>query len=180
MKFELDNGNSWRYEDARRFGILKCVQLSCEGGTPSSLDHLGPEPLSSDFSADYLFKASRKRHKPLKNFIMDSTIVVGVGNIYASESLFRAGISPLRQACKVKKKEAHVLVEEIRHVLQQAIEAGGTTISDFKTPDGSEGYFFRELAVYGRDKQQCNKCSAPIIRTVQAGRSTFYCKKCQR
>jgi len=178
--FELGNGDSWRYEDARRFGILKCVQLPVAGATPEALEDLGPEPLEDGFYENYLFEKSRKRTKPLKNFIMDSKIVVGVGNIYASEALFRAGLSPLREAGSLKRKESALLFQTIRGVLAEAIEAGGTTISDFKTPDGNEGYFFRELAVYGRDQEACLSCASPIVRTVQAGRSTFYCKKCQR
>ena len=178
--FELDNGKSWRYEDARRFGILKCVQLPAPGMIPEDLFDLGPEPLGDEFTTKYLFKASRKRVKPLKNFIMDSKIVVGVGNIYAAEALFRSGLSPFRPAGKLKKKEAELLVNKIREVLSLAIEAGGTTISDFKTPDGSEGYFFRALEIYGREDEACIKCASPVKRSVQAGRSTFYCNKCQR
>ena len=111
---------------------------------------------------------------------MDGSVVVGVGNIYASEALFRASISPLREAGKIKKTEAELLSEKIKEVLTEAINAGGTTISDFSTPDGNEGYFFRKLAVYGRAEEPCLACGAPITKTVMAGRSTFYCKKCQR
>ena len=178
--FELSGGLSWRYEDPRRFGILKCVELPAPGMIPESLFDLGPEPLGDEFTANYLFKISRKRVKPLKNFIMDSKIVVGVGNIYAAEVLFRSGLSPFRPAGKLKKKEALLLVEKIREVLNLAIEAGGTTIRDFKAPDGSEGYFFRALEIYGREDEACIKCSTPVKRSVQAGRSTFYCSKCQR
>ena len=111
---------------------------------------------------------------------MDGEIVVGVGNIYASEALFRARISPLREAGSLKKKEAETLVQNIKEILTEAIAAGGTTINDFKSPDGNEGYFFRKLAVYGREEEPCLQCASPISKTVQAGRSTFYCRKCQK
>ena len=174
------DGESLRYEDPRRFGIFRSVTVPVQGGTPECLESLGPEPLSDDFDHSYLFKKSRKKTKPIKNFIMDNAVVVGVGNIYAAESLFRSGISPLRKSGSLKKKEAELLCQNIREVLKDAIQAGGTTISDFQTPDGSEGYFFRELAVYGREEEPCLTCTSPIKRIVQAGRSTFYCKSCQK
>jgi formamidopyrimidine-DNA glycosylase len=178
--FELDNGYSWRYEDTRRFGSIKCVRLPIPGGMPEGLECLGPEPLTSDFDGSVLFKKSRKKTKPLKNFIMDNAVVVGVGNIYAAEALFRAQLSPLREAGSLTKKTASLLSAKIKEILTQAIEAGGTTINDFKTPDGNEGYFFRKLAVYGRYEEACLICSGPIKKVVQAGRSTFYCGKCQK
>lgn len=111
---------------------------------------------------------------------MDNAVVVGVGNIYAAESLFRAKISPTRKSGSLKKSEAIELCQRIKEVLNEAIKAGGTRISDFQTPDGSTGYFFRELAVYGRQEKPCFICTYPIQRIVQAGRSTFYCKNCQK
>ena len=178
--FQLDTNESWRYEDPRRFGILKAVTLPVEGGIPEDLEHFGTEPLEDDFTPQYLKKFAQNKTKPIKNPIMDNTCVVGVGNIYASESLFRAGISPLKPAGKISLKKLTVLVEKIQEVLEEAIKAGGTTISDFSTPDGNEGYFFRELAVYGRHNEGCLTCGSPISKVVMAGRSTFYCKKCQR
>ena len=176
----FSDGESLRYEDPRRFGIFKSVTVPVSGGNPEFFDTMGPEPLSEDFNASYLFKKSRKKTKPIKNFIMDNNVVVGVGNIYAAEALFRSKISPLRKSGALKKAEALTLCSKIQEVLTEAIKAGGTTISDFQTPDGSEGYFFRELAVYGREEEPCLTCTLPIRRVVQAGRSTFYCKKCQK
>lgn len=174
------DGESLRYEDPRRFGIFRSVTVPVSGGNPECLEAMGPEPLSDDFNDSYLFKKSRRKTKPLKNFIMDNNVVVGVGNIYASEALFRSSLSPLRKSGSLKKAEAAVLCEKIKEVLTEAIKAGGTTISDFQTPDGSEGYFFRELAVYGREEEPCLTCTLAIRRIVQAGRSTFYCKNCQK
>ncbi|MCM8541252.1 MAG: Fpg/Nei family DNA glycosylase [Lentisphaeraceae bacterium] len=154
----FEDGESLRYEDPRRFGIFKSVKVPVQGGMPESLESLGPEPLTEDFYDSYLFKKSRKKTKPIKNFIMDNAVVVGVGNIYAAEAL----------------------CHHIKEVLTEAIKAGGTTISDFQAPDGTEGYFFRELAVYGREEEPCLACTLPIRRIVQAGRSTFYCKSCQK
>lgn len=180
IALNFTDGQSLRYEDPRRFGIFTSVKVPVQGGIPECLESLGPEPLSEDFNENYLFKATRKRVKPVKNFIMDNNIVVGVGNIYAAEALFRSRISPVRQAGTLKKKEALELSIRIKEVLKEAIKAGGTTISDFQTPDGNEGYFFRELAVYGREEEPCPACTSPIRRVVQAGRSTFYCRKCQK
>jgi len=174
------DGESLRYEDPRRFGIFRSVTVPVSGGNPECLESLGPEPLGEEFDDLYLFKKSRKKTKPIKNFIMDNNVVVGVGNIYAAEALFRAKISPLRKSGSLKKAESVLLKNKIQEVLAEAIKAGGTTISDFQTPDGSEGYFFRELAVYGREEEPCLTCTSPIRRIVQAGRSTFYCKNCQK
>lgn len=178
--FQLDTGESWRYEDPRRFGIVKSVTLPVQGGIPEDLEHFGPEPLEGDFTGKYLKDFAKHKTKPIKNLIMDNTCVVGVGNIYASESLFRAKISPLKAAGKISLAKMTLLVEKIQEVLHEAIQAGGTTISDFSTPDGNEGYFFRELAVYGRAEEACLECGSIISKTVMAGRSTFYCKRCQR
>ena len=176
----FEDGESLRYEDPRRFGVFRSVKVPVQGGIPECLESLGPEPLLEDFNGNYLFKKSRKKTKPLKNFIMDNAVVVGVGNIYAAEALYRSRISPLRPSGKLKKKEADELCWHIREVLSEAIKAGGTTISDFQKPDGTEGYFFRELAVYGREEEPCLACTLPIKRVIQAGRSTFYCKSCQK
>jgi formamidopyrimidine-DNA glycosylase len=178
--FELDNKTSWRYEDARRFGVVKVVTLPVKGALPESLEHLGPEPLEELFTAKYLKAYCKNKTKPIKNLIMDNNCVVGVGNIYASEALFRAKISPLKPAGEMSSLKVSRLIDTIREVLTEAIEAGGTTISDFSAPDGSEGYFFRKLAVYGREHEPCLKCACEIRRKVLAGRSTFYCPKCQK
>ena len=178
--FQLNTGESWRYEDPRRFGIVKAVTLPVQGGIPEDLEHFGPEPLEGDFTGKYLKDFAKNKTKPIKNLIMDNTCVVGVGNIYASESLFRAKLSPLKAAGKINLAKMTLLVEKIQEVLKEAIQAGGTTISDFSAPDGNEGYFFRELAVYGRADEGCLECGSIISKVVMAGRSSFFCKKCQR
>lgn len=178
--FELKSGKSWRYEDTRRFGIVKHVALPAPDATPDCLDHMGPEPLLKSFTGTYLKQFAKAKTKPIKNMIMDNNCVVGVGNIYASEALFRAAISPLKPAGKLSLANCKTLVAKIQEVLKEAIDAGGTTISDFTTPDGNEGYFFRELAVYGRNDEPCLTCGTHITKKTLAGRSTFFCTKCQK
>lgn len=175
--FELDNDMHWRYEDVRRFGFIIPYQGQLEDS--DLLKKLGPEPLTDDFTGEYLFQASRKKNKAIKTLIMDNPTVVGVGNIYASEALFLARIHPEKMASKLTKKQANTLVEAIKEILTAAIKAGGTTIVDFQTPDGTEGYFFRELQVYGRENEQCLSCTTTIKKIKQTGRSTFFCPKCQ-
>ncbi|MCO7261175.1 bifunctional DNA-formamidopyrimidine glycosylase/DNA-(apurinic or apyrimidinic site) lyase [Dickeya zeae] len=173
----MDSGNVLRYTDPRRFGAwLWCDDLA----NSSVLAHLGPEPLSDDFSGDYLFSRCHGRKTPIKLWIMDNKLVVGVGNIYASESLFNAGILPERPAGSLSQQEAHQLVQSIKQVLQRSIEQGGTTLRDFLQSDGKPGYFAQELQVYGRNGKPCHHCGTPIDNIKQGQRSTFFCKRCQR
>ncbi len=180
VAFNFSDNTSLRYEDHRRFGSICIVKIPKQGQEPIELCNLGPEPLTDYFSAKYLYNISRNKQKPIKNLLMENAIVVGVGNIYASEALFRAKILPTKIASKLSQGEVKKLVEEIKGILLQAINAGGTTFSDFISPDGQKGYFFNELAVYGRESQPCQICQRPIERLVQAGRSTFYCGICQK
>lgn len=174
----LDDGREWRYHDPRRFGFL---QLYAEtAALPSCLARLGPEPLGPKFNAKWLHRFFSGRHRAVKPMIMENACVAGVGNIYASESLFHAGIHPAARADRLTKKRCTALVTAIRNVLAEAIRAGGTTIADFHSVDGSEGLFVRELAVYAREGEPCERCGEKIHRTVQSGRATYFCPSCQR
>jgi formamidopyrimidine-DNA glycosylase len=150
------------------------------GSTHELLQHLGPEPLGSDFDGDYLFRASRGRNAPIKHFLMDQRIVVGVGNIYAAEALFAAGIHPKRAAGRITRERYERLAIEIVRILAHAITRGGTTLRDFISPDGLPGYFEQELFVYGREGEPCRVCGTPIRAGVIGQRSTFHCPRCQR
>lgn len=166
-----------RYNDPRRFGA--CFWQAAQE-EDKRLAHLGPEPLSDVFNAEYLFAKSRKRTSSIKTFIMDQKIVVGVGNIYASESLFLSGINPKKAAGKISLKKYQELVSAIKVVLDNAIMQGGTTLRDFTSSDGKAGYFAQELRVYGREGLACVQCKATIKQITQGQRSTFYCTQCQR
>ena len=173
----FNNGVILRYHDPRRFG---CVLWA--GREPTKhvlLEKLGPEPLTEDFNAELLFALSRKRSAAIKTFIMDSHNVVGVGNIYANEALFAAGIRPKRQAGKVSKSAYIKLVAAIKTILAEAIEQGGTTLRDFVGGDGKPGYFKQSLSVYGRGDEACVKCQT-LLKEIRLGqRSTVYCPSCQ-
>ena len=176
---KLDNGDSFRFEDPRRFGLLECHPLK-DDGLPPALDFLGPEPLTEDFCAEYFYQAARQRHIAVKELLMDNTVVTGVGNIYATESLFMAGIRPTRRSDRLSRMACGRLVDAVKEILSRAIAAGGTTISDFRGVDGSEGSFNRELLIYGKAGEPCPHCGA-ILRTVKlGGRSSCYCPKCQK
>lgn len=174
----LDNDLCLRLRDPRRFGA---VLFTTQDPNKHVLLHtLGPEPLSDTFNADYLYAQSRKRKIAIKPFIMDSHIVVGVGNIYASEALFEAGIHPRRAAGKVSREKYELLVRAIKKVLKAAIKAGGTTLRDFTSVDGRPGYFRLSLKVYGRGGEPCPRCGKPITQAVIAQRMTYYCTQCQQ
>jgi formamidopyrimidine-DNA glycosylase len=173
----LDSGKSLRFRDPRRFGSLHWTDDSAAHWL---LRKLGPEPLDDAFSGDYLWTRSRGRRVAVKQFIMNAAIVVGVGNIYASEALFLAGIHPRRAAGRISKDRYGRLATTIKDVLLKAIDAGGTTLRDFYGGDGEAGYFQQELAVYGRNDEPCPRCERPISVVVLGQRSTFYCKDCQR
>jgi formamidopyrimidine-DNA glycosylase len=166
-----------RYNDPRRFGAVLWIDNLDDS---SHLNHLGPEPLTDDFHADYLFTSSRKRQTSIKQHIMDNKVVVGVGNIYANESLFMAGIKPTMKASSLTHNQSELLSNSIKQVLARAIEQGGTTLKDFVGGDGKPGYFQQQLAVYGRANQPCVNCSSTLIEIKQQGRTSVYCPKCQR
>jgi formamidopyrimidine-DNA glycosylase len=173
----MDTGHVLRYTDPRRFGAWL---WSTDLAGSNVLSHLGPEPLSEDFTADYLFEKSRTRKSPIKPWLMDNKLVVGVGNIYASESLFVAGISPDRPPHSLKRDETALLVSTIKAVLLRSIEQGGTTLKDFLQSDGKPGYFAQELQVYGRAGEPCRVCGTLIESKKHAQRTTFFCPRCQR
>ncbi len=173
----FDSGQALRLRDPRRFG---CVLWHAGAEPHPLLARLGPEPLSPDFSGNHLWLASRKRSAAVKNLIMDSHVVVGVGNIYACESLHMAGIHPKRAAGKISLKRYEKLAHAIKQVLTTAIESGGTTLRDFTQSNGNPGYFARSLAVYGREGQACPRCGK-VVRNIHLGqRSTFFCGGCQK
>lgn len=176
FEMQLTNGQSLRLNDPRRFGAV----LFSEDGAHPLLNSLGVEPLEDEFDDHYLYQQSRNKQQNIKGFVMDSKVVVGVGNIYACESLFKAGINPKTKASRVSLQRYQKLTQVIRQTLLAAIEAGGTTLQDFAQVDGSPGYFAQTLLVYGREGESCMSCGGKIARTVQNQRSTFYCPKCQR
>lgn len=174
----LADGGALRFNDPRRFGSLLWI-----AGDPFAhplLAELGPEPLGPDFTASWLRERTRGRRAAIKTVIMDGQVVVGVGNIYASESLFRAGIRPGLAAARVTLPRLGRLVEAIRDVLGAAIQAGGTTLRDFYNGEGKPGYFGREIQVYGRAAQPCLACGTPVRQRRMGQRSTFWCPTCQR
>jgi len=177
--FNLSDGQSLRYRDARRFGYAGLL-FADELEQHAWFARLGPEPLSDDFSVEYLVQACAGRKAPIKNVIMDASVVVGVGNIYASESLYRAGVHPVRAAGRISARRLDLLERVIKQVLAEAIAAGGSSISDFVHADGKPGYFAHSFQVYGRQGESCFACDQQIKRISQAGRSTFYCSRCQR
>ena len=172
-----DTGAVIRYRDPRRFGCM----IYCEGDPRNHalLHKLGKEPLEQGFTGAYLYQLSRNRGIAVKAFIMDQSVVVGVGNIYASESLFAAGIRPTRKCSRISMLRYQKLVQEIRNILKDSIDKGGTTIQDFTGTDGRPGYFEQELMVYGHAGDPCQRCGRPIISRVVAQRSSFYCSRCQ-
>jgi len=174
---ELENGVCLRFNDPRRFGAFLWVDGAMEEHV--LIRDLGPEPLSSEFTTAYLWNSSRGRRVAIKNFIMNGHIVVGVGNIYASEALFMAGIHPQRAAGRISRQRYQGLVAAIRDVLERAIRQGGTTLRDFVNSDGDPGYFAQELLVYDRAGSDCFQCGASIRQKVIGQRSSYYCPVCQ-
>jgi formamidopyrimidine-DNA glycosylase len=174
----LESGNCIRFSDPRKFG-----SLLWSGGDPAThplLAGLGPEPLESAFSGSYLWRRARGRRVAIKTFLMNAQIVVGVGNIYASEALFRAKLNPRRAACRVSKARMADLAKAVRDVLDEAVALGGTTLRDFHNGQGEPGYFSRALRVYDRAREPCVDCGAPIRQITQGQRSTYFCPTCQR
>src|SRR5690606_4735891 len=177
--FDLVFGaTAMRLRDPRRFGaVLWCAEPTV--ATHPLLAHLGAEPLSDAFTADLLYLATRGRKQAIKLVLMDHRVVVGVGNIYANESLFRAGIRPTMAAGRLTRAAAARLVDAVRATLNDALAAGGSSLRDFIHTDGSAGYFQQHYFVYGREGDNCRRCDTPIRRIVQAQRATFYCSRCQ-
>ena len=175
----LGDGTLLRYADPRRFGAL--LWIAGPLATHPLLDSLGPEPLSDvAFTGDYLYEKSRTKTQSIKQFIMDGHVVVGVGNIYASESLFRAGIRPTTQARRVSRARYAHLAAVICETLGDALAAGGSSLRDYVGADGNNGYFQVNAFVYGREGQPCRVCAAPVLHLRQGQRATFYCKTCQK
>lgn len=172
------DGSALRFNDARRFGAL--LWTPDDPHRHPLLVELGPEPFAAEMDGDYLFRRSRRRRGAVKPFIMDQQVVVGVGNIYASEALFRAGIDPRRPAGSIGRARYGRLAEATREVLAAAIAAGGTTIRDFVDAGGKPGYFRRQLRVYGREGEPCPVCTRPIAQERLGGRSTYFCRRCQK
>jgi len=173
----LDSGKVLRFNDPRRFG---CLLWQPQGTIHPLLAGLGPEPLSEGFDGDHLWRLSRGRSASVKTFLMDQAIVVGVGNIYAAEALFRAGIAPRRAAGRVSRERYAALAEAVKQILAHAIARGGTTLRDFLAPDGAPGYFEQELLVYGRAGQACKVCRTPLRSGALGQRATVWCPRCQR
>lgn len=178
VDIQFDSGQCLRLTDPRRFGAL--LWTTHDAQTHELLTGLGPEPLSTDFDGAHLFAASRGRKVAVKHFIMDSHIVVGVGNIYANEALFMAGIHPTRPAGRISRERYAALAQAIKQVLAASIEMGGTTLRDFVGGDGKPGYFKQTLRVYDRAGEPCRQCGAPIRGKRIGQRSSFYCVNCQR
>lgn len=172
--FQLDNGYIVRYNDPRRFG---CMDITNDA--EKYFAHLGPEPFSDEFNAEYLCAQFQKRSAPIKIALLDQNIVAGLGNIYVCEALFKTRTHPGRPAKLLTLPEAEILIPEIRNILNLAIKAGGSTLNDYAQPNGESGYFQHNFDVYGREGEACKVCSQPIKRIAQGGRSTFYCSSCQ-
>ena len=173
----LGSGLALRFRDPRRFGSL---HWAADPASHWLFERLGPEPLGSEFTGEYLWRRSRGRRISVKPFIMDSSVVVGIGNIYASEALFGAGIHPVRAAGRIARPRYDLLVAAIHSVLERAIAAGGTTLRDFYGFNGQAGYFQLELDVYDREGRPCRRCGRPVTAVVLGQRATYYCKNCQR
>ncbi len=178
IDIQLDSGDVLRYTDPRRFGAM--LWLTEDPAEHPLLRELGPEPLDEVLSGDYLFEKSRGRSIAIKSFIMDSHVVVGVGNIYANEALFLSGIHPQRAAGRISLQRYQALAEQIKRVLARSIEQGGTTLRDFVGGDGKPGYFQQTLQVYGRGGKPCRACGETLKEIRQGQRSTVYCGQCQR
>jgi formamidopyrimidine-DNA glycosylase len=179
--FDMDNGARVTFNDPRRFGAMDLLDTATAEHHKLLCD-IGPEPLGNDFNEDYLVAQLKSRKSPIKSALLDQKIVAGLGNIYACEALYRAGISPKRNVNKIAPHRIAALVPIIRKVLADAIEAGGSSLRDFRQADGELGYFQHSFDVYGREGDPCKTpdCDKVILRITQSGRSSFYCAQCQR
>ena len=173
----LQSGVILRFNDPRRFG---CWLWADSAEEHPLISHLGPEPLAPEFNGAHLFRLSRGKNTPVKSFIMDNQVVVGAGNIYANEALFKSGIQPRRKAGRISLDRYHRLAEAIRETLSAATLMGGTTLRDFVNSDGKPGYFAQSLLVYGRGGQPCKECGTTLKEIRMNNRSTVYCPRCQR
>ncbi|WP_047049083.1 bifunctional DNA-formamidopyrimidine glycosylase/DNA-(apurinic or apyrimidinic site) lyase [Vibrio mexicanus] len=176
VDLKLTNGKVLRYNDPRRFGAWLFAPV---GESHSVFDNCGPEPLTDDFNAQYMFEKAKNKRVAVKQFIMDNKIVVGVGNIYANESLFSAHIHPLKPTMSLSIGQWEVLVDDIKAVLATAIKQGGTTLKDFAQADGKPGYFAQELQVYGKAGENCPNCETALEEQKIGQRNTFFCNQCQ-
>jgi formamidopyrimidine-DNA glycosylase len=179
LALRLDRGERLRLRDPRRFGVAFAAATAGLEADPH-FAHLGPEPLDPPLDGAALAAIAAGLSAPVKAFLMDASRLVGVGNIYATEALFRAGIHPARSVARISSGRWARLATAVVEVLEQAIRAGGTTLNDFADGGGNAGYFQVELAVYGRAGEPCPRCAAPVRRLVQSNRSSFYCPRCQR
>ncbi len=179
VAFYLNSDRRLRFRDTRRFGLVM-LRRTADLPIDRHFVHLGYEPLGDGFDGAVLRQRAVGRHAPIKSFLMDGRIVVGVGNIYAAESLYRAGIHPQRSVARIARTRWERLAQSIRQTLSEAIDQGGTTLNDFADARGQSGYFSVSLTVYDRLGEPCYRCRRPIRRIVQSGRSTFYCPGCQR
>jgi formamidopyrimidine-DNA glycosylase len=173
----LDNGDCLRLHDPRRFGCL--LWTRDDPRRHKLLRDLGPEPLAADFSGDYLFEKSRGRKRAIRDFLLDSQVLAGIGNIYANEALFTAGLRPARSAGRISRNQYARLAVAIRDTLNRALKAGGTTLRDFRNGRGEPGYFQLSLNVYGREGEPCLVCGTPIKAKRLGQRNAFFCPKCQ-
>ncbi len=178
LVLDLDGGARVTLNDARRFGAVD-LWPSATLETHRLLAGLGPEPLGNSFDAGYLTARLAGRIAPVKAVLLDQRVVAGLGNIYVCEALWRARVSPLRPAGDVTEAEAEAIAAAVRAVLLDAIEAGGSSLRDYRRADGELGYFQHSFAVYGREGEPCPRCGTPVARVVQAGRSSFFCPRCQ-
>lgn len=176
----MDNGARITFNDPRRFGAMDLLDTAT-ADQHKLLAVLGPEPLGNAFNEDHLIAAFEGKNTPVKSALLDQRIVAGLGNIYVCEALYRAGISPMRKAGRISKQRVAALVPIIRDVLAEAIEAGGSSLRDFRQADGELGYFQHRFDVYGREGEPCRTpgCNSEVTRIVQSGRSSFYCRSCQ-
>jgi formamidopyrimidine-DNA glycosylase len=179
IEFTLDDGSRLVYNDPRRFGLLKLV-APAEVDSIAELKGLGPEPFANEFNAEYLWRVSRGRTAAIKNLLMDQRIVAGVGNIYASEILFRARVRPSRRARRVTRAELSCIATTTAEVLKEAIGSRGTTFRSYRDSRGQPGRFASQLRVYDREGQPCLECATPIRAMVIGQRSSFYCPRCQQ
>ncbi|MFY9823146.1 MAG: bifunctional DNA-formamidopyrimidine glycosylase/DNA-(apurinic or apyrimidinic site) lyase [Thermoanaerobaculia bacterium] len=179
VAFHLRSGRRLRFRDPRRFGLVLALETAKIAADPH-FSHLGVEPLEEGFSGAVLAQAAVGKHGPVKAFLMDARVVVGVGNIYASETLYRAGVHPARSVARISAARWDRIAASTVAVLSQAITQGGTTLNDFADGEGRSGYFQVSLATYDREGEPCLACGGAVRRIVQAGRSTYYCPRCQR